>query len=259
MAKKKRSRLSARDKMIIRKEELQKRAENQGGGINFIKEGVTRVRIKSPGEDEEIGIEIIQFYLGKDLGGVISPATFDEPCPLMEAHKRLKESSDDEDKELAKELIPRRRYIIGGIGYKDEKGKEIDQDRVDQGWLVTGTIYQGIVDLWLDEDEWGDMTDPDEGYDIKISRTGSGKMDTVYSLSPCQKKPLPSKYHGYIDLEGIVRNQIKSYEELSGILNQYLGIEPEDDDYDDEEEEEKPVRKKKKKKATKVRVGKKKR
>ena len=29
-------------------------------------------------------IELIQFYLNKDLGGVISPATFDEPCPFME-------------------------------------------------------------------------------------------------------------------------------------------------------------------------------
>lgn len=259
MAKKKRSALSARDKMIIRKEELKKRAEGQGGGINFIKEGVTRVRIKSPGEDEEIGIEIIQFYLGKDLGGAISPATFDEPCPLMEAHKRLKESNNDEDKELAKELIPRRRYVIGGIGYKDEKGKEIDQDRIDQGWLVTGTIYQSIVDLWLDEDEWGDMTDPEEGYDVKITRAGSGKMDTTYSLSPCQKKPLASKYQGYIDLESIVRGQIKSYDELSEILNQYLGISPDgdDDDFDDDEEDDEPENKpKKKKKRSTVKVDK---
>lgn len=250
MAKKKRSALSAREKMIIRKEELKKRSEG-GGGLNFIKEGVTRLRIKSRGEDEEIGIEIIQFYLGKDLGGAISPATFDEPCPLMEAHKRLKESDDDDDKEMAKSLIPRRRYVIGGIGYKDEKGKEVDPDRIDQGYLVTGSIYQDIIDLYLDEDEWGDMTDPDDGYDVKITRTGSGKMDTSYSLSPCQRKPLNKKYQGTIGLEEIVRGQIKTYEELSDILVQYLGIGP-DDNLEDEDDE--PVAKKKKKK-TSIKVG----
>lgn len=48
------------------------------------------MRIKSPGDDQELGIELIQFYLNKDLGGVISPATFDEPCPFMEKYQELK-------------------------------------------------------------------------------------------------------------------------------------------------------------------------
>lgn len=50
------------------------------------------MRIKSPGDDQELGIELIQFYLNKDLGGVISPATFDEPCPFMEKYQELKNS-----------------------------------------------------------------------------------------------------------------------------------------------------------------------
>lgn len=250
MAKKvKRSSMSARDRMIQRKEELKKRG--QGGGFNFIKEGVTRIRIKSPGEDQELGIEIIQFYLGKELGGIISPATFDEPCPFMEKHKELKESKDEEDNELAKKIIPRRRFVIGGVGYKDEKGKEIDPDRINQGWLVTRSIYEDIIDLYLDEDEWGDMTDATDGYDIKISRTGSGMTDTTYSCSPCQKKRLPKEYQGEIDLEGIVRSQIKSYDELERMLGSFLNL-------DDEEEDEEEVRPKKKKKTTVKKTSKKK-
>ena len=42
------------------------------------------MRIKSPGDDQELGIEIIQFYLGGNLGGVISPASIDEHWPFME-------------------------------------------------------------------------------------------------------------------------------------------------------------------------------
>ena len=34
----------------------------------------------------------------------------------------------------------------------------------------------------LDEDEAGDMTDPKTGYDIKVIRSGSGKLDTTCLL-----------------------------------------------------------------------------
>lgn len=223
--------MSTRDRMLKRKEDLAKRGST--GALIFVKEGVTRIRVKSQGDDEELGVELIQFYLGKDIGSVISPATFGEECPFMEAYKKLKASSKDSDKELAGQIVPKSRYVIGGIGYKDEKGKEVDPEKVDKAFLVTRSVYQDIIDLYLDEDEWGDMTDLEEGYDIKITRAGSGKMDTTYSVSPCQKKALPSKYQGNIDLAAIVRGQIKPYDELETTLKNYLSEMGADDDEDD--------------------------
>ena len=241
------TRMTTREKMIQRKKDLEKRG--QGGGIIFPKEGVTRLRIKSQGDDKELGMEIITFYLGGDFGGITSPASFDEECPLMEKYLELKESKDDDDKELAGRLAPRRRYIVGGIGYKDDKGKEVDPDRVDKAFQVPRSVYNDIIDLYLDEDEWGDMTDDQEGYDIKIIRSGSGKNDTNYSVMPCAKKPLDKKYRGEVDLEKIVRNQVKSYEELEEILEKWLN-----EDHD--EEEEKPKKKKVVKKSSKGKNGK---
>lgn len=228
--KSKKSVMTTREKMLQRKKDLEKRGG--GGGFIYPKEGVTRLRIKSRGEDEELGIEVIQFYLGPQAGGVISPATFDEPCPFMEKYQELKNSDDDDDKALATKLVPRRKYIIGGIGYKDKNGKEVDPDRVDKGFMIPRSAYQDIIDLYLDEDEWGDMTDPKEGYDIKITRTGSGKNDTSYSVQPCQKKPINKQYKGNIDLEKIVRANILSYEELEDKLAAFLN-ESEDDDDDE--------------------------
>lgn len=239
---------TTREKMLERKKQLENRSK--GGGLIYPKEGTLRVRIKSPGEDQELGIEVIQFYLG-EMGGIISPATFDEPCPFMEKYRELKESDDPDDKELAKRLVPRTRYIIGVIGYKDEKGKEIDPDMVNKGCLIPSSVYQDIVDLYLDEDEWGDMTDDIEGFDIKITRSGKGKTDTKYTTSPCQKKSLDKKYRGTIDLEKIVRDNILSYEELEDKLKKFLNESPEEDD-----EEERP--KKKKSKEDKVDKNKKK-
>jgi len=184
--------------------------------------------------DEELGIEIIQFYLGGDLGSVISPATFDEPCPFMEMYHELKASDDDDDKELAKKLVPKKKYVLGGSVYKDDKGKEIDPDKVDKGILVANGVYQDIIDYFLDDDEWGDMTDDKEGYDIKISRTGKGKNDTEYSVLPCQKKPVDKKYRGTIDLKKIVKAQIKSYDELEEVLSKFLKVPKETSDDEDE-------------------------
>ena len=108
--------LSTKEKMLARKKQLE--SKGNGGGFVYPKEGTLRMRIKSPGDDQELGIEVIQFYLGKDLGGIISPATFDEPCPFMEKYKELRDSKDEDDKALAKLLIPKTKYVVAGIIYK---------------------------------------------------------------------------------------------------------------------------------------------
>lgn len=233
---------STREKMLARKKQL----ESKGSGSGFIypKEGTLRMRIKSPGDDQELGMELVTFYLNSEIGSIVSPATFDEPCPFMEKYKELKESSDDADKELAKEkFIPRRKYVIGGVIYTDEKGKSLDYDGKDRAVQIPRSVYQDIIDLYLDEDEAGDMTDPINGYDIKIIRTGSGKMDTTYSARACKPTKLDPKARGTVDLEGMVRAQIKSYDELEDMLNKYLNSSA-----DDEDEEEVPKKKDKKKK-----------
>lgn len=230
--------MTTKEKMLARKKQLE--SKNSNNGLVFCKEGTLRVRLKSPGDDQELGIELIYFFLGGEIGSVYSPATFDEPCPFMEKYKELKDSSDDDDKALAKLLVPKRKYVVGGIVYADEKGKSVDYNGQDKGILIPRQVYQDIVDLYLDEDEAGDMTDPREGYDIKIIRSGSGQFDTTYSARNCQRSRLDEKYRGNIDLEGIVRSQIKSYDELEDILQKFLN----EDHSSEDEDNNDPVKKK---------------
>lgn len=227
--KKKSTGSSTREKMLARKKKLEEKGS--GNGLIFPKEGTLRMRIKSPGDDQELGMEVVQFYI-PGVGGVISPATFDEPCPFMEKYEELKQSKDEDDKELAKRLIPRRRYVIGGIIYKDDKGNGVDYEGQNRGVLIAGAVYQDIIDLYLDEDEAGDMTDPVTGYDIKITRSGSGKFDTTYSVRQCKPSKLDKKYRSDLDLEKIVRDQIKPYDELEEELNKFLNEAPDDEDDD---------------------------
>lgn len=225
---------STKEKMLARKKQLE--SKGSGSGLIFPKEGTIRIRIKSPGDDQELGMEVIQFYI-PGVGGIISPATFDEPCPFMEKYEELKSSNDEDDKELAKKLIPRKRFVIGGIIYEDDKGSKVAYDGQNRGVLIAGQVYQDIIDLYLDEDEAGDMTDPITGYDIKIVRTGSGKFDTSYSVRNCKASKLDKKYRSELNLEDIVRNQIKPYDELEEELNKFLNEVP------DDEEDDKPKKK----------------
>ena len=227
--KKKSTGSSTREKMLARKKKLEEKGS--GNGLIFPKEGTLRMRIKSPGDDQELGMEVVQFYI-PGVGGVISPATFDEPCPFMEKYEELKQSKDEDDKELAKRLIPRRRYVIGGIIFKEDKGNGVDYEGQNRGVLIAGAVYQDIIDLYLDEDEAGDMTDPVTGYDIKITRSGSGKFDTTYSVRQCKPSKLDKKYRSDLDLEKIVRDQIKPYDELEEELNKFLNEAPADDEDD---------------------------
>lgn len=239
---------STREKMLARKKKLEEKGS--GNGLIFPKEGTLRMRIKSPGDDQELGMEVIQFYI-PGVGGVISPATFDEPCPFMEKYEELKQSKDEDDKELAKRLIPRRRYVIGGIIYKDDKGTGVDYEGQNRGVLIAGAVYQDIIDLYLDEDEAGDMTDPVTGYDIKITRSGSGKFDTTYSVRQCKPSKLDKKYRSDLDLEKIVRDQIKPYDELEEELNKFLNEAPDDEEDDASKKNKKSSTDKSKKKKKK--------
>ena len=244
--------LSMREKLLARKKELEKKGS--GGGMIYPKEGTIRFRIKDPGEDCELAIEIIQFYLGPKFGGVISPATFNEDCPFMEKYLELKESKDEDDKLLAKKLVPKRKYVIAVVAYKDEKGKEVDEQNIDKPMLIPKQAYQDIIDLYLDEDEWGDMTSIKNGYDLKLTRSGKGQMDTTYTISPCQKKPLDKKYAKPVNLEEMVRKHILSYDELEDKLNEFLcgGVDDDDDEDDTPKKKKKSLKDKDKKKKKKA-------
>ena len=105
--------------------------------------------------------------------------------------------------------------------------------------MVPSSVYQDIIELYLDEDEAGDMTDPKRGYDIKIERSGSGQYDTSYSVRNCKPTKIDKDLVKPVDLEALVRAQIKSYDELEEELDKFLNNSDDEDDYDDDEPKKK--------------------
>jgi hypothetical protein len=229
--------------MASLKERLAKKRENlKSGGGSFktfiIKEGKTRFRHVPVGDEKDWSIEATTFFLGKEIGLVVSPHTFGEKCALYNAYKEMSESSDPDDRELSKKLKPGRRLYSPVGKYKDEKGKEPDVEAGVKLLPLTTGIAQDLIELYLD-DEFGDFTDAKNGYDIKYQRTGKGKTDTEYAIIRCDKTKLPKCWAGTYDPEKMLREITPSYKETKAMLEKFLSIPSED------EGEEKPKKKKK--------------
>lgn len=250
MALKKKKKKSLKDRLKEKKVQLASRGGSSN--IEYLKdEGTYRIRIL-PMVDEEADFieEVLSFYLGNDMGSVYSPGTNGEPCALLETYNELKKSDDEEDNELAKTMSPRNSYLTPVIFYKDLKGKKVDTERSGKLLKISKGVYQQLIDLYLDDDEWGDLTDPKKGYDIKITRTGKGKFDTEYDAKPCKNTPIPKEFKKPVDLQEMVKGIIASYDDTVEARDKFLGL-------DEDDEDDKP-KKNSKKKSSKTKIKKKK-
>lgn len=216
----------ASEKLKKKLQKRQKELSQKGGGkipYFLVKEGTTRIRLLPVGE-EEPGQEATFFYINKEIGGIVSPMTFDEPCAIMEAHEKLKKSKDENDRELAKSIQPKKRYFALCYKYKDEKGTQVDHESGVKLVILTSQLYQEIIDLYLDEEQ-GDMTDPISGYDLKLKRTGTGQFDTEYHATPCKPTKMDMKYRKMtFDPQEELRKVTASFEETEKIVEQVIGV-----------------------------------
>ena len=70
---------SLKERMAAKKKKLAERGS--GGKMIFLKEGTLRARILPVGEDNDFIYDVDYIYLGKDVGGFVSPTTFGDECP----------------------------------------------------------------------------------------------------------------------------------------------------------------------------------
>jgi hypothetical protein len=172
------------------------------------------IRILPPWSDDNIPYREIAYHYGVvEKRALVCPRkTYSEPCPICEAADGMFETGRDEDKEIGKKLNSRRRYFYNIIDRDDEaKGVQVFGCGV--------TIHRAITGLFNDPD-WGDITDPEEGFDVIIERAGTGR-DTEYP-TPGSARRMPSPLGtpeqmdewlgGLFDLDALVRRE--SYEDL---------------------------------------------
>lgn len=188
----------------------------------------TTVRLLAyPNNDGQPFKELMFYYNIGNNPGLLAPYQFDKPDPIQELITKLRDEGSKESYELAKKLYPKMRcYAPVVVRGEEEKGVRL--------WAFGKTVYQTLLNYMLDED-YGDITDPIEGRDVRIScQKNPGQQWATTDVRPRGKdSPLSedsSKSKQWLDNIPDVNNlfELKSYEDLERIINEWLNADEED-------------------------------
>jgi len=149
------------------------------GFLGALSEGVTIVRILPEVGDmprffQEVGRHQMP---GKDGKRVYCPKFTSRGklnCPVCEIVDQLYQAGDTASKAFAGQIRAKKEYWMNVIARADEKtGVKIYTPGV--------MVFRQLMSLIQDPD-YGDITDVEDGYDIKIERKGKTKNDTDYQV-----------------------------------------------------------------------------
>lgn len=156
----------------------------KGGSSKYMKLGLGRnvVRFLPPPMGKKSPfVYVFQHFI--NLPGYPGPIIFNcprlmqnSPCPACIKSDKFARSSNPADNEAAKSLWATRRIFANVIDRRDEvAGPKI---------LGFGKgIYETLLNLRKDPASGGDFTHPLHGFDIIITREGTGKNDTSYIVT----------------------------------------------------------------------------
>lgn len=152
--------------------------------------------------------------------GLLAPYQFGQPDPIQELINKLRDDGSKESYELAKKLYPKMRsYAPVVVRGEEEKGVRI--------WAFGKTVYQSLLNIMLDED-YGDITDPLEGRDVKVVCTKPpGRMWATTEVRPRGKDSKLAETKVAKEWISSIPNldemyTCKTYEELEKIVNDWL-------------------------------------
>ncbi len=158
-------------------------AKTGGGDLWKPPDGDSRIRIMPPATEEQ---ETFWFKTATHFN--VGPDESSVPCPvesgiresdfLCRMIRQLKKGDEDQQAE-AEEMGARPRFLVSIVDYAEsEAGVQV--------WACPVTVFRQLKKYRLNEDEYGDMTDLADGYDILLEKTGSG-INTKYDAAPARK------------------------------------------------------------------------
>lgn len=189
-------------------------------------------------------IPFIELYFHYNINNktYLSPISFGRPDPIVEFAEKLKRTGDTEDWKAGKKMEPKLRTFVPVV----IRGKENEGVKF---WGFGKTVYQDILGYIADPD-YGDITDPLNGRDIVVEIQSAEESGTNYQATTIRVKPAVSKLHADdATLTNLLEKQKDitelyqelSYNELKGILENWLNPSAEPVSTTADEEDEKPA------------------
>lgn len=214
-----------------------KNLQNKGQGQDIIwkpEEGETKIRIVPLATDPENPFIELFFHYG--LGGktYYSPLSYGERDPIAEFSDSLigEGGLSKEEYKAAKQFYPAlRTYLPIVVRGKEKEGVKY--------WAFGKQIFEQLLSIMTDED-YGDITDPNEGRDVKVTFTPKEKSDTNFAKTELKIVPATSALSKDKELlakllteqPDLKASQKKhTYEELTAVLQRVLdpGTSPEEE------------------------------
>lgn len=216
-----------------------------GGGFWKPKVGRSVIRILPPvGDMEFFFAEVGRHYEQRQYCPTIT-TDGEEDCPICELNEKLYQAGE---KDAAATFRVSRAFWMNII----DRGSE---DTGPQIYTPGVRVFQNLVSLIGDAD-FGDITDEEDGFDIKIDRVGQG-IETEYTVMPMRnpsvlgdEDQMEEWFEEAEDLSERVASQLLDWDKLiekAGLQAYYAedGDEPDIDAYEDpdeeEEEDEQPI------------------
>lgn len=182
-----------------------------------------------PDNDGQPFKELMFYYNIPGQRGLLAPSQFGKRDPVQDLIDKLRSEGTKESYEMAKKLYPKMRVYAPII----VRGEESEGVRI---YAFGKMVYQSLLSLMMDED-YGDITDIKTGTDLKLTCSKApGQQWATTEILPRRKSSKLSNDKNQVkewvdnipDINSIF--QLKSYDELTGIINTWLnGDEAEND------------------------------
>lgn len=230
--------------MAINLEAIRKRVQELNGNrrtssVQLWKPEIGEHKVRGlPWKDAPDGMPFLErwfYYIGAS-SGVLTPRQFGKPDPIQDLISKLFGSGNADDRVLAKKLLPKMRaYMPVIVRGQEDKGVQV--------WAMGKPIYQRLLSFFTEEDV-GDILDPTQGFDLKVSVTHiAGKMfmgkpsldyvvDAVRKASKLSEDPAKAKawLDGVPNLDDMYK--LKTPQEIETLLNNWLNGDATKDDSD---------------------------
>ena len=180
----------------------------------------------------------IELFFHYEIGqrSYLSPMSFGRPDPIEEFADKLKAGGNKDDWKLGKKLEAKMRTFVPVI----VRGQEKEGVKF---WGFGKTVYQELLTFIADPD-YGDIADPATGRDIVVTFKTAEETGKAFPSTSIMVKPNQTPCTEDKDVIESVKNQVKitelykelSYEDLTGILEDWLN--PSDSDEEEAKQEE---------------------
>ena len=180
----------------------------------------------------------IELFFHYDIGqrSYLSPMSFGRPDPIEEFADKLKAGGNKDDWKLGKKLEAKMRTFVPVI----VRGQEKEGVKF---WGFGKTVYQELLTFIADPD-YGDIADPSTGRDIVVTFKTAEETGKAFPSTSIMVKPNQTAITDDKDVIESVKNQVNitelykelSYDDLTGVLEDWLN--PSDSDEEEAKEEE---------------------